>query len=100
MTTRRILATVALFFGLTARQFLGDGRCQHPDIRAARQVAMWLLHWRGLSYPEVARALGLTDHAACMYGVRRVRESPWLHACALAIDEWLLRTSEQDRRAA
>jgi chromosomal replication initiation ATPase DnaA len=97
----RVLHAVCSFFGLTPIQLIRDGRQQHIDVRVARHVAMWLLHMRGMSYPEVARALGLADHTSCMYGVRQVRASEWLHACALAIDEWLVRDrATLDRRAA
>lgn len=66
-----------------------------------RFVAMWLLHrWAGLSYPETARALGLTNHTSAIYGVRVVEDDPRLWLAAWGIRGWLDGERGRERRAA
>jgi hypothetical protein len=96
----RVLHAVCRFFGLTPARFLRDGRQQHLDVRSGRHVAMWLLYLRGVSCQEMPRALGLKNHTSCMYRVHQLRNSERLHACALAIDEWLGRGSAAPNRRA
>ena len=67
---RAVVVAVASHFGFDYRDLTGT--CRSDTMARARFVAMAMLRQRGLSYPEIARAIGRRDHTTAMHGCRRV----------------------------
>lgn len=64
------------------------GKSRHPATTRARWACMAALRRRGLSYPEIGRAMGGKDHSTVMHAVdigevRYASDLAWL----LAVDE-------------
>lgn len=64
------VTAVAEYFGLTVSQLLHGGRARIYS--RPRQVAMFVLHEQGYSYPAIARELRLENHTTVLWGVDRV----------------------------
>ena len=87
-SVEELLDRAARRFDVTVEELLYGSR--RKGLVAARQVAYWLLRARGLSYPEIGRALGGKDHTTVMSGVRKVqREREDNPQVAAALDELL-----------
>lgn len=63
-----------------------------PVVRARQCAMLMLRRWLCLSYPEIARLLNQTAHAACMQSIRVAAVSA--HGL-LNSDQWALRIIEQ-----
>lgn len=66
---QRILEAVAARSGFTVETLLGKKR--QMRIAGARHLAAWLMRRDGMSYPEIAEAMGC-DHTSIMYAVSRI----------------------------
>jgi chromosomal replication initiation ATPase DnaA len=78
--TAAIITAVAIHFGIPRARLISPLR--QPGARGARHVAGMVLRFSGLSYPAIARALGLRNHTSVMYGCARVEASPALSEVA------------------
>lgn len=68
-----IIWAVAVDTGQTARDLMSNRR--HRPLVEARHTIMWLAReLTPLSLPQIARALGKTDHTTVMHGIARVEE--------------------------
>jgi chromosomal replication initiation ATPase DnaA len=94
-----IITACIRLFDLESEQFFQDARGQHHTIVDARHVAMELLRRDGLSYPSIARTLGLWDHTSAMHGVRRVMRDERLRALADAVWLWFIDWCEKRKAA-
>lgn len=67
----RIIHAVAKVHGMRAADVVGPRRA--GNLVAARQHAMWLIHFYrpDLSYPAIGRAIGNRDHSTVMHGVKK-----------------------------
>lgn len=65
-----IIARTERAFGLREGSILA--RDQHRSTSTCRNTAMLLMRERGMSYPEIARSIGLKDHTTVMSGVRSI----------------------------
>lgn len=66
-TVHQIIDAVAEATGIPAKRILGTNR-DAPTARA-RQIVMYEARQAGLSYPQIARAMG-KDHTTIIHGVR------------------------------
>jgi len=87
-----ILRAVSLRFDVPVDDIKGRGRSK--TVALARLAAYWLLWHRGLSYPEIGRAVGNRDHTTAMSGVRRVNEMRAVNATLAARLDALLTSLE------
>lgn len=70
---RQIIAEVAQRRGLTLEDLMGPSRLKR--ITRVRQEAMWELRQRTkLSFPQIARRLGRTNHTTALHAFRRHEE--------------------------
>lgn len=68
---KRIVETVAAYFGLSAADICGHGRNQ--TVAGARAVAIYLMRQHShLSFPEIGRALGDRNHSTAVAANQRV----------------------------
>jgi hypothetical protein len=67
---------IARHLGVPSGLVCDGRRAANRKVRLARLLAAYTLrHYEGLSYPEIARALGFRDHTSALYLVRRVEET-------------------------
>lgn len=64
-----IIASAADLYGVDVDEVLSTSRADRAT--RARQSACWLLRGRGMSLPEIGRALG-RDHSTVLYSIRRI----------------------------
>ena len=62
-----LIDAVSAETGIPAKQI--RGRCRKAHIVRARQIVMYEARQLGLSYPQIARAMG-KDHTTIIHGVR------------------------------
>lgn len=73
MSPRQLMEAVARKHGVTEAQLKGPSR--HKTIVKARHEAMlWLRISCDMSYPEIAKALGRTDHTSAIHGAEKAFE--------------------------
>lgn len=66
---KRILIETAMKHGVSVEKITGSRRLNH--IVLARHEAMWRMkNEAGMSYPAIARRVGVMDHTSCIHGVR------------------------------
>lgn len=85
-----VLQAVGFCVGLRPAVIRGRGRTK--TVARARQLAMFILHTRGLSFIEVARAVGRKDHTtalAAVRAIRRRRRDPDLESQITGVQAWL-----------
>lgn len=68
-----IIHTAADLYGVSIDLLLSKSEEVH--VVRARHAAAWLMHQRGLSYPQIGRALG-RHHTTIMAAVRRIEAQP------------------------
>ena len=90
---RRIVRQVALHYGLSEVQLLGEERAAH--VALARHMAMSLCrHLNGHSFPRIGRVFGRRDHTTVQHAVRRIEklkaEDPGLAATWDALAETIM----------
>ena len=73
-TAKRIKQIVALAAEVAVIDLISARRQRR--IVEARHVAMWLMRrYTPLSHPQIAQALGRSDHSTAMHGVRKVEQA-------------------------
>lgn len=87
-TKGRSLELVAAAMGESASVIKERGRWR--SVSHLRWIAMWLFRqsaapWPRLSFPEIARELGLQNHTTVIHGVRKVEASQEMLARAMSI---------------
>ena len=75
-TLETVLGVVSRHYGVKVAQMCGPGRVK--ALSRPRFVAMWMLRQLGLSYPQIAVALGRTDHSTAHSAVAVVEKTPHL----------------------
>jgi chromosomal replication initiation ATPase DnaA len=73
LTPRAIVEQVAHQHGLVAEQLIGASRLG-PIVKARHEAMYRLRNETKLSAPQIARALGRTDHSTVLWGVKRHAE--------------------------
>jgi chromosomal replication initiation ATPase DnaA len=68
----RVIAAVCKYYGTTEKQLRGQSRVM--VIAGPRMVAMAVMRQRGMSFPEIGRALGGRDHSTVMSGCQSVED--------------------------
>jgi len=68
----RIFNDVLGRYRLTKQEMLSA--CQKRGLVRARQDLMWQLRQIGMSYPQIARTAGRTDHSTAVHAVKRHQE--------------------------
>jgi chromosomal replication initiation ATPase DnaA len=62
------IGLIALRHGLTRQDIMGRSKARHISI--ARQHCYWHFRQKDMSYPQIARAMGLADHTTVIHGVK------------------------------
>ncbi len=69
-----VLEKTARFFNLTVEELISPKR--HKQIAEPRQVAMYLMRTElELSFPQIARQVGRSDHTTAIHSVKKVERS-------------------------
>lgn len=68
--TPDIVRAVARAAGVSASDIRGQRRTR--DLVRLRWAVAWLARARGVSYPQIGRALGGRDHTTIIHGIRRL----------------------------
>jgi len=94
---RECIRLVAATLGSSRESVCGKSR--HPDVVRARWACMVALRRRGLSYPEIGKALGGKEHTTVMHAVdladnRYSDDLAWL----LAVDDGVRVGAPKPRR--
>ncbi len=72
LLTKRIITLAARRYGVGVRDIRSPSRKE--NIVMARQCAMyWLRRFTGLSLPQIAKAVGRTDHTTAYFGIKAYR---------------------------
>lgn len=67
----RVVAAAAAAIGVKPSQVLRQDK--HRAVTLARHIAAYVLREsRGMSYPEIGRVLGQSDHSSAMHAVKRI----------------------------
>jgi chromosomal replication initiator protein len=85
-TIAETIEAVSKRFGFTADELRFGGR--EASLANARHIAAWLLRERGLSYPEIGRALS-KDHSTMIHAVRKVEVERAMDPAVAALLEQL-----------
>lgn len=68
-----ILAVVIAEYDIHPLHFVGTGR--HPRVLAAREAAVFLCRkYTVMSYPEIARAMGMPTHTTAIWQHKRAKK--------------------------
>lgn len=74
LTARQVVEKTARYFDLKASDIKSASRSQ--NIIVPRQIAMYLLRSElHMSYPEIARALGRSDHTTAMHSINKIERA-------------------------
>lgn len=74
LSPKNIVERTAKFFGLSRDEIVGPRR--DKEIVEPRQIAMYLMRTElHLSFPQVARHLGRTDHSTAMHSVGKIEKA-------------------------
>lgn len=74
LTARQVVEKTAKYFDLKASDIKSSSRSQ--NIIVPRQIAMYLLRSElHMSYPEIARELGRSDHTTAMHSIKKIEQA-------------------------